>query len=128
MRAMIDDAAEVFTLINTFTVAPHRQNAVVRSPREFTDYISFGGDLRERVEVSANTLLGFSNRGVTAYDLHRLLLFGDVHYDGVQVFIQLGNETEAGRAPEPVPTDIDRSEARRSGAFMSRRRQRRSPL
>ena len=73
-------------------------------------YVSFGGDLRERVEVNSNALLGYSNKGLNAYDLHRMLLFADVHYDGFQVFVQLGNETEAGRAPGPLPTDIDRGD------------------
>ena len=33
-----------------------------------------------------------------------------MHYDGFQVFVQLGNENEAGRAPSPLPTDIDRGD------------------
>ena len=37
MRAVIDDAAEIFTLINTFTVTPHNQDAVVESLRSFTE-------------------------------------------------------------------------------------------
>ena len=74
------------------------------------EYLSFGADLRERVEINGNALLGFSNKGLNAYDLHRLLLFADMHYDGFRVFIQLGNETEAGRAPGPLPTDIDRGD------------------
>ena len=74
------------------------------------EYLSFGTDLRERVEVNSNALLGYSNKGLNAYDLHRMLLFADVHYDGFQVFVQLGNETEAGRAPGPLPTDIDRGD------------------
>ena len=73
-------------------------------------YLSFGADLRERVEVNSNALLGYSNKGLGAYDLHRLLVFADLHYDGFQVFVQLGNETEAGRAPGPLPTDIDRGD------------------
>jgi quinol monooxygenase YgiN len=36
MRAIIDDTAETFTLINTFTVARHNQNAVIDSLRDFT--------------------------------------------------------------------------------------------
>jgi hypothetical protein len=74
------------------------------------EYLSFGADLRERVEVNSNALLGYGNKGPNAYDLHRLLLFADVRYDGFQVFVQLGNETEAGRAPGPLPTDIDRGD------------------
>jgi hypothetical protein len=74
------------------------------------EYLSFGGDLRERVEVNNNALLGYRNKGANAYDLHRILLYADVHYDGFQVFVQLGNENEAGRAPSPLPTDIDRGD------------------
>ena len=72
------------------------------------EYLSFGGDLRERVEVNSNALLGYGNKGLDAYDLNRVLLFADLHDDRFQVFVQLGNETEAGRAPRPLPTDIDR--------------------
>jgi hypothetical protein len=74
------------------------------------DYLSFGGDLRERVEVNSNALLGYSDKGLNAYDLHRLLIFAALHYYGFQVFVQLSNETEAGRAPAPLPTDIDRGD------------------
>ena len=37
MRAVIDDDAALFTLINTFTVVPGRQDAVVASLRDFTE-------------------------------------------------------------------------------------------
>ena len=37
MRAIIDDGAEVFTLINTFTVVPDKQDAVIASLRSFTE-------------------------------------------------------------------------------------------
>ena len=37
MRAVIDESAEIFTLINTFTVLPERQDAVVKSLRDFTE-------------------------------------------------------------------------------------------
>ena len=74
------------------------------------EYLSFGGDLRERVEIDGNALLGYSHKGLNAYDLHRLLVFADLQYDGFQVFVQLSNETQAGRAPGPLPTDIDRGD------------------
>ena len=74
------------------------------------EYLSFGGDPRERVEISGNALLGYRNKDLNAYDLHRLSVYADLHYDGFQVFLQLGNETEAGRAPGPLPTDIDRGD------------------
>jgi hypothetical protein len=37
MHAIVNDAAEIFTLINTFTVLPQRQDAVIRSLRDFTE-------------------------------------------------------------------------------------------
>lgn len=37
MRAVIDDATDIFTLINTFTVLPQKQDAVVKSLRDFTE-------------------------------------------------------------------------------------------
>jgi quinol monooxygenase YgiN len=37
MRAVIDDTATTFTLINTFTVDPERQRALIRSLRSFTE-------------------------------------------------------------------------------------------
>ena len=74
------------------------------------DYLSFGGDLRERVEVNSDALVGLGGKGQNAYGLHRLLLFADLHDEGFQAFIQLGDETEAGRAPAPLPTDIDRGD------------------
>lgn len=37
MRAMIDDAGSVCTMINTFGVSPARQNAVVALLKDFTE-------------------------------------------------------------------------------------------
>ena len=37
MRTMIDDTATMFTLINTFETLPHKQGAVVKSLRSFTE-------------------------------------------------------------------------------------------
>lgn len=37
MRAVIDDAAGLFTLVNTFKVSPDMQDAVVSSLRRFTE-------------------------------------------------------------------------------------------
>lgn len=73
-------------------------------------YLSFGGDLRERVEVNGNPLLGFRLRGINAYDLHRLLLFADLRHDDLRAFVQIGSETEVDRAPGPLPPDIDRGD------------------
>jgi hypothetical protein len=72
------------------------------------DYLSFGADLRERVESSDVQLLGFRYRESDTYDLHWLLVYGDLHVDRFRVFVQLGDELEAGRRPSAVPTDVDR--------------------
>ena len=72
------------------------------------DYLSFGADLRERVESSDVQLLGFRYRESDTYDLHRLLIYGDLHVDRFRVFVQLGDELETGRRPSTVPTDVDR--------------------
>ena len=37
MQTVIDDQASVYTLLNTFTVSPERQSAVVESLRAFTE-------------------------------------------------------------------------------------------
>ena len=41
-------------------------------------YLSFGADLRERVEVNSNALLGYRDKTVNIYDLHRVLVFADL--------------------------------------------------
>jgi hypothetical protein len=74
------------------------------------DYISVGADLRERVESSNVSLLGFHDRNEDSYDLHRLLLFADLHVEDFRLFVQLGDELEIGRRPAAVPTDIDRGD------------------
>jgi hypothetical protein len=72
-------------------------------------YLSFGADLRERVEASNVGLLGFRNLGSDTYDLHRLLVYADLQLGSdVRVFGQLGNHDEAGRRPGALPTDVDR--------------------
>ena len=74
------------------------------------EYLSFGGDVRERVEMVGNALLGFREREANVYDLNRVLLFADLQYDGFRAFVQLGSHTEMGRAPGAVPTDLDRGD------------------
>ncbi len=55
-------------------------------------YVNFGGELRERVEHFSNPFFGLTPQGTTTYDMHRLLLHGDLHIgDTFRTFIQLGN-------------------------------------
>jgi len=77
-------------------------------------YVNLGGSLRERVESFTNSAFGFRGAGGVPHEdyiLHRLLLSGDFHFGPyIRTFIQLGNELEAGRRPDPQPTDINRGD------------------
>ena len=71
-------------------------------------YLNFGGELRERVEHFSNPFFGLTSRGTTTYDMHRLLLEGDLHIgDTFRTFIQFGNYLVSSRSTSP-PTDVDR--------------------
>jgi hypothetical protein len=71
-------------------------------------YVNFGGSLRERFESFSNSAFGFRGAGGVPredYILHRLLLSSDIHLGpNARIFVQLGNELEAGRLPGPQPT------------------------
>lgn len=83
-------------------------------------YLSFGADLRERVETSDVGLLGFRNQGSDTYDLHRLLVHADLQLGpDVRFFGQLGNHDETGRKPGPAPTDVDRFDVQQAFADLS---------
>src|SRR5262245_32354470 len=71
-------------------------------------YLNFGGELRERFEYFSAPFFGLTPRGATAYDLHRLLIHGDLHVDdSFRAFIQLGNHLVTSESLSP-PTDFDR--------------------
>ncbi len=70
-------------------------------------YINFGGELRERVEHFSRPFFGLTPRGSTTYDLHRLLLNGDLHIgDSFRTFVQFGNHLVSSKSLSP-PTDVD---------------------
>jgi len=70
-------------------------------------YLNFGGELRERVEHFSNPFFGLTPQGTTTYDMHRLLLHGDLHIgDTFRTFIQLGNHEVTSHSTSP-PTDVD---------------------
>lgn len=78
-------------------------------PLTDNSYLSFGADLRERVESSDVGLLGFRYKSSDTYDLHRLLVHADLQLGpDVRFFGQVGDHDETGRAPAPAPTDVDR--------------------
>ncbi len=71
-------------------------------------YINFGGEDRERAERFSQPFFGLTPRGATTYDLHRLLLEGDLHIgDTFRTFIQFGNHLATSHSLSP-PTDVDR--------------------
>ncbi|HEX6784397.1 MAG TPA: alginate export family protein [Sphingomicrobium sp.] len=71
-------------------------------------FLSLGADLRERVETSDVSVLGLRNSTADTYDLHRLLLYADLHLGpDIRAFAQIGNHEEVGRHPAS-PTDLDR--------------------
>ncbi len=71
-------------------------------------YVNFGGELRERVEHFNNPFFGLTPQGTTTYDMHRLLLNGDLNIgDTFRTFIQFGNYLVTSRSTSP-PTDVDR--------------------
>jgi len=66
---------------------------------------NFGGELRERVEHFSNPFFDLTLRGGTTYDMHRLLLNGDLHIGDIfRTFIQFGNHVVTSRSMSP-PTD-----------------------
>jgi len=81
-------------------------------------YVNLGGSLRERFEAFSHAAFGFKPAGGVSgeqYLLHRLLLDADVHLGPhLRVFVQLSNETEAGRRPTYAPTDIDRGDVQQA--------------
>jgi Alginate export len=71
-------------------------------------YINFGGEDRERIEHFSEPFFGLTPRGTTTYDMHRLLLQGDLHLDdSFRAFVQFGDELVTSPSLSP-PTDVDR--------------------
>jgi hypothetical protein len=71
-------------------------------------YINFGGELRERVEYFNHPFFGLTPQGNLLYDLHRLLLEGDLHIgDTFRTFLQFNNNLVTSHSYSP-PTDVDR--------------------
>jgi hypothetical protein len=72
-------------------------------------YLSFGGELRERVELASPPNFGLNHTPPTSYLMHRLLLSADLHLGpSVRGFVQFGEELAAGKHTPLSPTDVDR--------------------
>lgn len=71
-------------------------------------YLSFGGDIRERVETRGAGLLGFRTKSPDTYDLHRVLLHANGQFgENLRLFVQFGYHDQTGRT-RAAPTDVDR--------------------
>lgn len=72
-------------------------------------YLSFGGELREKIESFSPRNFGFGGAPNETYLLHRFLVHGDLHVDDVaRAFIQFGDHLEAGKRARLGPTDQSR--------------------
>lgn len=72
-------------------------------------YVTFGGELRQRLDHFDQPFFGLRQRASLDDHLHRLLLNADVHLGpGFRTFIQLGNHTQTGKGVLQSPNDVDR--------------------
>ena len=77
--------------------------------------VSFGGEVRQRVEHYGNEMFGLGHVADDTYDLSRVLAFGDLRLNGgARLFVELGAHSAPGkRAPlqEPDRDDLDLHQA-----------------
>lgn len=72
-------------------------------------YVTFGGEVRERLDHFDSPLFGLRHRNSEDDLLHRLLLSADVHLgQQLRAFLQFGDHLEAGKGNLRSPTDLDR--------------------
>jgi nicotinamidase-related amidase len=96
---------------NTFALSAMRDVGYVI----YTVADASGGTSKEAHDYAMQRLIfGFRGAGGVPsedYILHRLLLSSDLHLGpDVRIFVQLGDELEAGRLPGPQPTDRDKGD------------------
>ena len=88
--------------------SPYSQIKYIRLGNDSLDFLTLGGDDREKAESYQHPTFG--KTGVTqdtTYE-HRLLIHANVQLDSFRAFIEFGNENEEGRLPKALPTDTDR--------------------
>ncbi len=79
-----------------------------------TEYLSVGGDLRERVESYAAGYFGLADALHTTYLLSRALFDADLHWQDVRAFVQIDNAVEWNRKPTALPTDDNRGDVQQA--------------
>lgn len=81
----------------------------VRWGKRPTQYLTLGGEARERYEFFHNYLWGEGPQDGNGYLLQRYMLHGDLHFGrDVRLFAQLKSGIESGREGGPRPPDEDR--------------------
>jgi len=78
--------------------------------------LSFGADDREKFEAYDHPEFGLEHVESYTAHMHRLLLNASLRYEQFRLFVELGNHTEYGREPGPLPTDIDRGDVQQAFA------------
>jgi hypothetical protein len=98
--AYLKDAAATADRWNRFKYAPFGTAG--------TEWISWGGELRERAEYYSSPSLG-SEQPSDEYILHRALVHADVHVsDTLRTFVQLANQTVGGKNGPAAAPYVDR--------------------
>ncbi|MBX7481719.1 alginate export family protein [Qipengyuania qiaonensis] len=70
--------------------------------------LTFGGDLRERIEIVDDPRFGLTQKSDRAF-LHRAMVHADLRAgEGFRAFVQLGFHESSGRRGPVPPTDVDR--------------------
>ncbi|WP_323844460.1 alginate export family protein [Microbulbifer magnicolonia] len=76
-----------------------------------TQYLSIGGEIRQRYEYTENPLFGADPQDSHGVWLHRYSILGDLHPNRhMRIFAQLTSAQEAGRAGGPSPVDENKLE------------------
>lgn len=71
-------------------------------------YLSFGGELRERMEYYSAPRFDLDDERSNGYLLHRILLHADLHLGPyLRTFVQFGSELQAFKDSPLSPTDVN---------------------
>src|SRR5207253_6982176 len=79
-----------------------------------TQWLSLGGELRERFEYYSAPNFGIQGEPANGYFLHRLLLHADLHLgDSARAFVQIASNLSSGKdnAAPPYVDEVDVQQA-----------------
>jgi hypothetical protein len=92
----------------TLRVSPYAQMKYIPLSDDPLDFLTLGGDDREKVESYQHPTFGKTGLTQDTTYEHRLLIHANLELDSFRAFIEFGNENEEGRLPKALPTDTDR--------------------